>query len=38
MNKIEQLLQTLAPDGVGFKMLEEVFEIRNGYTPSKNNL
>ncbi len=38
MNKIERLLQTLAPDGVGFKTLEEVFEIRNGYTPSKNNL
>ncbi len=37
MNKIEKLLQTLAPDGVGFKTLEEVFEIRNGYTPSKNN-
>ncbi len=37
MNKIERLLQTLAPNGVGFKTLEEVFEIRNGYTPSKNN-
>ncbi len=37
MNKIERLLQTLAPKGVGFKTLEEVFEIRNGYTPSKNN-
>ncbi|MGN8530369.1 restriction endonuclease subunit S, partial [Helicobacter pylori] len=38
MNKIELLLHTLAPKGVGFKTLEEVFEIRNGYTPSKNNL
>ncbi|GAA8158506.1 restriction endonuclease subunit S [Helicobacter pylori] len=37
MNKIERLLHTLAPKGVGFKTLEEVFEIRNGYTPSKNN-
>ncbi|WRC45372.1 restriction endonuclease subunit S [Helicobacter pylori] len=37
MHKIELLLQTLAPKGVGFKTLEEVFEIRNGYTPSKNN-
>ncbi|MGL2543633.1 restriction endonuclease subunit S, partial [Helicobacter pylori] len=27
----------LAPKGVGFKTLEEVFEIKNGYTPSKNN-
>ncbi|WQV25923.1 restriction endonuclease subunit S [Helicobacter pylori] len=37
MNKIELLLHTLAPKGVEFKTLEEVFEIRNGYTPSKNN-
>ncbi|PDX28740.1 restriction endonuclease subunit S, partial [Helicobacter pylori] len=27
----------LAPKGVEFKTLEEVFEIKNGYTPSKNN-
>ncbi|WRB31068.1 restriction endonuclease subunit S [Helicobacter pylori] len=37
MHKIERLLQTLAPEGVEFKTLEEVFEIKNGYTPSKNN-
>ncbi|WQX22533.1 restriction endonuclease subunit S [Helicobacter pylori] len=37
MHKIERLLQTLVPKGVEFKTLEEVFEIRNGYTPSKNN-
>ncbi|GAA7922747.1 restriction endonuclease subunit S [Helicobacter pylori] len=37
MHKIERLLQTLAPKGVEFKTLEEVFEIKNGYTPSKNN-
>ncbi|WP_120910095.1 restriction endonuclease subunit S [Helicobacter pylori] len=37
MHKIECLLQTLAPEGVEFKTLEEVFEIKNGYTPSKNN-
>ncbi|GAA8680939.1 restriction endonuclease subunit S [Helicobacter pylori] len=37
MNYIEKLLQTLAPKGVEFKTLEEVFEIKNGYTPSKNN-
>ncbi|BAW46869.1 type I restriction-modification system specificity subunit [Helicobacter pylori] len=37
MHKIERLLQTLVPKGVGFKTLEEVFEIKNGYTPSKNN-
>ncbi|GAA9160559.1 restriction endonuclease subunit S [Helicobacter pylori] len=37
MNHIERLLQTLAPKGVEFKTLEQVFEIKNGYTPSKNN-
>ncbi|MGT0108712.1 restriction endonuclease subunit S [Helicobacter pylori] len=37
MHKIERLLQTLTPKGVEFKTLEEVFEIKNGYTPSKNN-
>ncbi len=37
MNHIEKLLHTLAPKGVEFKTLEEVFEIKNGYTPSKNN-
>ncbi|EQD96837.1 type I restriction endonuclease subunit S, partial [Helicobacter pylori PZ5004] len=31
MNQIERLLHTLAPKGVEFKTLEEVFEIRNGY-------
>ncbi|UOR74014.1 restriction endonuclease subunit S [Helicobacter pylori] len=34
---LKTLLQTLAPNGVEFKTLEEVFEIKNGYTPSKNN-
>ncbi len=34
---LQTLLQTLAPKGVEFKTLEEVFEIKNGYTPSKNN-
>ncbi len=37
MHKIERLLQTLVPKGVEFKTLEEIFEIKNGYTPSKNN-
>ncbi len=34
---LQTLLQTLAPKGVEFKTLGEVFEIKNGYTPSKNN-
>ncbi len=35
--RLKALLHTLAPKGVEFKTLEEVFEIKNGYTPSKNN-
>ncbi|GAA8564416.1 hypothetical protein HpBT288_05310 [Helicobacter pylori] len=35
--RLQTLLQTLVPEGVEFKTLEEVFEIKNGYTPSKNN-
>ncbi|GAA7101963.1 hypothetical protein HpBGD16_06090 [Helicobacter pylori] len=35
--RLKTLLQTLAPKGVEFKTLEEVFEIKNGYTPSKKN-
>ncbi|MGL2706626.1 hypothetical protein ACQJ7U_02500 [Helicobacter pylori] len=38
MHKIERLLQTLAPEGVEFKTLEEVFEIKNGYTHQKTIL
>ena len=37
MSKLEQLINKLCPDGVDFKTLEEVFNIRNGYTPSKLN-
>ncbi|GAA6934547.1 hypothetical protein HpHUE40_08000 [Helicobacter pylori] len=35
--RLKSLLQTLAPKGVEFRTLGEVFEIKNGYTPSKNN-
>ena len=35
MNNIHQLIQQLCPDGVEYKRLGEVCEIRNGYTPSK---
>ncbi|GAA8457802.1 hypothetical protein KKKH21_08480 [Helicobacter pylori] len=35
--RLKTLLQTLAPKGVEFRKLGEVFEIKNGYTPSKNN-
>jgi type I restriction enzyme S subunit len=37
MNKIEELIQQLCPNGVESKELQEVFEIKNGYTPSKAN-
>jgi len=35
MNKIEKLIEELCPQGVEFKALGEVFNIKNGYTPSK---
>lgn len=37
MKNLETLIRELCPDGVEFRTMEEVFEIRNGYTPSKNN-
>lgn len=37
MKNLETLIQELCPDGVEFRTMDEVFEIRNGYTPSKNN-
>lgn len=37
MNKLERLISELCPDGVPSYPLHEVFDIRNGYTPSKSN-
>lgn len=37
MSKLQELINKLCPNGVEFKKLAEVFEMRNGYTPSKNN-
>ena len=37
MSKIDDLINKLCPNGVEFKDLGEVFIIKNGYTPSKNN-
>ncbi|MCF7819817.1 restriction endonuclease subunit S [Candidatus Gracilibacteria bacterium] len=34
-SKIERLIAELCPNGVEFKELGEVFDIKNGYTPSK---
>lgn len=36
MSKLEELLTKLCPNGVEYKFLEEIFNTRNGYTPSKN--
>ncbi len=37
MSKIEELIAELCPDGVELYSLASVFEIKNGYTPSKND-
>lgn len=37
MSKLQELINKLCPNGVEFKPLGEIFEMRNGYTPSKNN-
>lgn len=36
MSKLDELIQQYCPDGVEFKRLSEIFNTRNGYTPSKN--
>lgn len=37
MSKIEELIQLYCPDGVIYKELQEVFQLKNGYTPSTSN-
>lgn len=37
MSKLEELIDKLCPNGVEYKTLGEIFELKNGYTPSKNN-
>ncbi len=37
MAKIDELLQELCPDRVEWKTIKELFETRNGYTPSTKN-
>ena len=37
MSSIESLISELCPDGVEFVELQEVFDIKNGYAPSKYN-
>lgn len=35
MNQVERLISKLCPEGVRHHQITDVFEIRNGYTPSK---
>lgn len=37
MTNLERLVQKLCPDGVEYRTLSELFQTRNGYTPSKAN-
>ncbi len=37
MSKLDELIQQYCPDGVEFKSLMELFDIKGGYTPSKKN-
>lgn len=37
MSRIDELIQQLCPDGVEYKPLGEIFDTRNGYTPSTRN-
>ncbi len=36
MSRIDDLIAEHCPDGVPFRMGDDVFESRNGYTPSKS--
>ena len=36
MTKLEELIAKLCPDGVEYKTLTELFDTKNGYTPSKS--
>ena len=37
MSRLDDLIQEFCPDGVEYKTLSEIFDTRNGYTPSKSN-
>ena len=36
-SKLDELIQQCCPDGVEYKRISELFNTRNGYTPSKSN-
>ena len=37
MSRLEELIREHCPDGVDFYELREIFDLKNGYTPSKSN-
>ena len=37
MSKLDELIKELCPNGVKYKELGEIFNLKNGYTPSKSN-
>ena len=37
MSRLEELIATLCPDGVEYKEIQELFTLKNGYTPAKSN-
>lgn len=37
MSRLDELLRELCPNGVEYKTILELFDTRNGYTPSKSN-
>ena len=37
MSRLSEMIKKLCPNGVEYKKLGEIFDLRNGYTPSKTN-
>lgn len=37
MSRLEELIATLCPDGVEYKEIQELFTLKNGYTPARSN-
>ncbi|MFC2424228.1 MAG: restriction endonuclease subunit S [Fusobacterium polymorphum] len=37
MSRLDELIKELCPNGVEYKKLGEIFNLKNGYTPSKAN-
>ena len=37
MSRLSEMIKELCPNGVEYRKLKEIFDTRNGYTPSKSN-